>query len=417
MNNPMCATQAARRALAAALFLALTGCGHTGLDPRAGTTAGALTIDTHVDIPSEYMREARFDVGTDTGLQVDLSKMERGGLDAAFFVIYVEQGPRTVEGHARAIQQAERKYSAIELMLERNPDRIALATTPRQVVRNHESGRLSAMIGIENGYSLGTELGNLDAAYARGARYLGLTHTGHNEICTSSGARPEFGDAPAGHVGLSDFGRQVVERSNALGMIVDVSHASDACVRDVLAVSKAPVIASHSAAHALVPHTRNLRDALLQGIARNGGVVQIVAYTAFLKADPAREAALETLEAEVAALAGDAAFDDDRHESLPVYQAGLARIESQFPRASLDDYLDHIEHAVSVAGTDHVGIASDFDGGGGIVGWMDASMTGNVTDALRGRGFTAQQIAQLWSGNLLRVWSEVEQVAAVEDTR
>lgn len=407
-------TERAATLLGAGLVLALAACGHRG-EVRGGDEL--LTLDTHVDIPADYMRDARFDVGTGTALQVDLGKMERGGLDGAFFVIYVEQGPRTPEGHARAMQQAERKYSAIERMLERYPDRIALATTPAQVTRNQERGLLSAMIGIENGYSLGTEVANLDAAYARGARYLGLTHTGHNEICTSSGARPEFGDAPAGEVGISDFGRAIVQRANALGMMVDVSHASDACVRDVLALSTAPVIASHSAAHALVPHARNLDDALLRGIAGNGGVVQVVAYTAFLKADPAREAALEALEAQVAAQAGDAEFDDDVHEAMPAYQAGLADVESRHPRASLDDYLDHIAHAVAVAGIDHVGIASDFDGGGGIVGWMDASMTGNVTDALRRRGFTDAQIRQLWSGNLLRVWSEVEQAAAGTGTR
>lgn len=397
--------------IALALTLGLGGCAHVG------DTQRPLTIDTHVDIPADYMREARFDVGTDTALQVDLDKMQRGGLDAAFFVIYVEQGPRTPEGYARAIEQAERKYSAIELMLQRYPGRIALATSPQHVSQNRAQGKLSAMIGIENGYSLGLELANLDAAYARGVRYVGLTHTGHNDICTSSGARPEFGDEPAGDIGLSAFGRTVVQRANALGMMVDVSHASDACVRDVLAASNAPVIASHSAAHALVAHPRNVNDPLLRGIAKNGGVVQIVAYTAFLKADPAREAALKALEALVAAQAGDAEFDDDRHESLPAYQAGRARLESELPRASLDDYMDHIEHAVSVAGIDHVGIASDFDGGGGIVGWMDASMTGNVTVALRGRGFTEEQIVQLWAGNLLRVWGEVEQVAASAGAR
>src|SRR5690606_22803841 len=169
-----------------------------------------LTIDTHVDIPDDYMREARFDSGTDTELRVDLGKMERGGLDAAFFVIYTEQGPLTVEGYARAMATAERKYSAIEMMLERYPDRIRPATTPAHVRANHEAGLLSAMIGIENGYSLGRSLENLDTAFARGARYLGLTHTGHNAICTSSGARADLGDAPAGDRGLSGFGRSVV---------------------------------------------------------------------------------------------------------------------------------------------------------------------------------------------------------------
>ena len=159
------------------------------------------TIDTHVDIPDDYMRDARFDVGTDTQLRVDLGKMERGGLDAAFFVIYVEQGPLTAEGYATAMATAERKYSAIEMMVERYPDRIRLATSPGDVVANHDAGLLSAMIGIENGYSLGRSLDALEAAHARGARYLGLTHTGHNAICTSSRSSPRClsGQSCAGH--------------------------------------------------------------------------------------------------------------------------------------------------------------------------------------------------------------------------
>lgn len=370
-----------------------------------------LTIDTHVDIPLDYMREPRFDAGTATALKVDLDKMERGGLDAAFFVIYVEQGPLTAEGYADAIAQAERKYGAIESLVARYPGRIRLATSPDQVRRNDADGVLSAMIGIENGYSLGRRLDLLDAAYARGARYLGLTHTGHNAICTSSGARPELGDAPAGDVGLSAFGRSVVQRANALGIMVDVSHSSDACVRDVLRASRVPVIASHSGAYALTAHPRNLDDALLRGIAGKGGVVQVVAYTGFLKLDPAREAAEAALQQEVARQAGAREFDSDLHEDLPAYQHGLERIDTEFPLATLEDYLDHIEHVVRIAGIDHAGIASDFDGGGGVIGWMDASETPNVTAGLGRRGFTQQDIAKLWGGNLLRVWTQVEQGA------
>ena len=370
-----------------------------------------LTIDTHVDIPDTYMREARFDVGTDTALRVDLGKMERGGLDAAFFVIYVEQGPLTAEGYAQAMATAEQKYSAIELMLERYPERIRLATTPAEVVANYEAGVLSAMIGIENGYSLGRRLDMLDAAHARGARYLGLTHTGHNAICTSSGTRPEFGDAPAGDRGLSGFGRSVVLRANALGMMLDVSHASDACVRDVLAMSAAPIIASHSSARALVDHPRNLPDELLMAIAAKGGVVHAVAYREFIKADPARAAAEAELQAKVAAAAGVEEFDSVLHGDLPMHAEGMRAIEARFPLATLEEYVDHIAHMVEVAGVDHVGIASDFDGGGHVTGWMDASETANVTAALRARGFDDAAIAKIWGGNLLRVWREVEGVA------
>ena len=371
-----------------------------------------LTIDTHVDIPRPYMQEPRFDAGTDTGLKVDLGKMKRGGLDAAFFVIFVEQGPRTPEGYAKAFEAAERKTSAIEELVRKYPDRIRLARSPQDVIDNHASGRLSAMMGIENGFVIGKDLARLDALYARGARYLGLTHTGHNDICTSSGLLEELGDKPAPeNVGLSAFGETVIRRANALGMMVDVSHASDACVRDALRLSAAPIIASHSSARALTKHARNLSDELLSAIAAKGGVVQIVAYTGFLKLDPARNAAEKAMENEVARQAGDAAFDSAKHEYLPAYQSGLKRLDKQYPLATLDDYLDHIQHAVAVAGIDHVGLASDFDGGGGIQGWNDASQTRNVTAGLRRRGFTDAQIAQLWSGNLLRVWRDVERIA------
>jgi len=384
----------------------------SGMNPAYAAPDDVLAIDTHVDIPQAYMQEARFDAGADSVLKVDLAKMERGVLDAAFFVVYVEQGPLTAEGYREAMRLADEKYDAIEALVQQNPGRIRLATGPQQVRQNHQDGVLSAMIGIENGYSLGRRLDRLDAAHARGARYLGLTHTGHNAICTSSGERPEFGDVPAGGRGLSGFGRSVVLRANRLGMMIDVSHASDACVREVLQASAAPVIASHSAAHALVPHPRNINDGLLRGIADSGGVVQVVAYTYFLKPDPAREAAEQALQEEVAKLAGAAEFDSDLHDGHPAYVEGMARIDAEFPIATLDDYMDHVDHVVSVAGIDHVGLASDFDGGGGITGWMDASETANVTRALRERGYGDEEIDKLWGGNLLRVWAEVERIAA-----
>jgi membrane dipeptidase len=387
-------------------FIALAGC------VGAVRHDAPLTLDTHVDIPLAYMREARFDVGTDTLLKVDLGKMQRGGLNAVFFIIFVEQGPLTAQGYARAVEQAERKYSAIELMLQRYPGRIRLAKTPAQVIQNHAQGFLSAMIGIENAYSLGHDLKRLDAAYARGARYLGIVHVGNNDLCTSSLPNVDLHEPEIATLGLSDFGRAAVRRANELGMMVDISHASDACVRDVLEVSTAPIIASHSAARALVEHPRNLTDDLVRAIAARGGVIQVVAYKEFVKRDTGRAAAEKALQKTVAQQAGDAEFDSEKHEYLASYLEGMRRIQEQFPLATLEDYLDHIRHMVDVAGIDHVGIASDFDGGGGITGWMDASQTRNVTDGLRRRGFDAMAIDKIWSGNLLRVWRDVETAAA-----
>lgn len=387
-------------------LVALIGCASSS--PR---TSEPLSIDSHVDIPFTYMQEPQFDVGTDTRLRVDLNKMEQGGLDAAFFVIWVPQGPLTPQGYATAMAQADKKYSAIHMMVDKYPQRIRLATSPDDVVTNHRDDVLSAMIGIENAYSLGHDIDNLDAAYARGARYVGLVHVGNNGLCTSSQPDVEHGEPKLAQSGITDFGRVVVQRANQLGMMVDVSHASDRCVRDVLAISAAPVIASHSSAQALTDHPRNLTDELLRAIAAKGGVIQAVAYKGFLKIDPAREAAEEALQKRVVELAGDTEYDSDVHDFMPAYIEGMKRIQQKHPLPTLDDYVDHIEHMVKVAGIDHVGIASDFDGGGGITGWMNAAETQNLTRKLRERGFSEADIAKIWSSNLLRVWREVERVA------
>jgi len=395
----------------ALLLLAL--CMGTAVDV-AQASDPPITLDTHVDIPFTYMREPRFDVGKNTPLLVDLGKMERGGLNAAFFVIWVPQGPLTPDGYAKAVAQAEEKYDGIGRMLMQYPGRIRLATTPAQVMANHHAGLLSAMIGIENSYSLGHDLHRLDAAYDRGARYVGLVHVGNNDLCSSSLPDAKHGEPAMNSVedhGMTAFGERVVERANQLGMMVDISHASDRCVRDALRYSKAPIIASHSGARAVLDHPRNLPDDLLRAIAANGGVIQVVAYKEFLKHDPAREAAEKALQRAVAKANGDAEYDSDKHDYLPAMIKGMAEIEKRYPLPTVDDFANQIEHVVKVAGIDHVGIASDFDGGGGITGWMDASQTRNVTAVLRKRGFSEADIAKLWGGNLLRVWGEVEQVA------
>ncbi len=389
--------------LCAALAASLAGCAHQA--PRA-PAADLLNLDTHVDIPLDYMRDARYDVGTDTPLQVDLGKLERGSLDAAFFVVYVGQGPLTPEGYADAVAQAERKYSAIHMMVDKYPDRIRLATTPAQVRANHAAGLLSAMIGIENAYSLGHELARLDQAYARGARYVGMTHVGNNDLCSSANPNAKLGE-PAlnspGDAGISEFGRAVVARANVLGMMVDISHASDNCVRDVLALSKAPIIGSHSSARAVVDVPRNLPDDLLRAIGDKGGVVQAVAYYQFVKDDPARIAAEDALKARLAKELGIDEFDSDEHGDLPAYVEGMAAIEREHPLATVADYVDHIVHMVEVAGVDHVGIAADFDGGGGVTA-AGRQPDPNVTAELRRRGFSDADIEKLWGGNLLRAW-------------
>ncbi|GAB3781294.1 dipeptidase [Dyella agri] len=397
-----------------ARFATFAALGLAGTLPAHATQDPPITIDTHVDIPFSYMREARFDVGKDTPLLVDLGKMERGGLNAAFFVIWVPQGPLTPAGYAKAVAQAEEKYDGIDRMLMQYPDRIRLATTPEQALANRKAGLLSAMIGIENAYSLGHDIHRLDAAFDRGARYLGLVHVGNDDLCTSSlpdKDRHEPAMNSKGDTGMTDFGRAAVKRANQLGMMVDISHASDHCVRDALKVSTAPIIASHSGARAVLDHPRNLPDDLLRAIAAKGGVIQAVAYKEFLKNDPGREAAEKKLQDAVAKANGDKVYDSDKDDYLPAMAAGMAEIQTKYPLPTLDDYVKQIRHMVQVAGIDHVGIASDFDGGGGITGWKDATETRNVAAALRRAGFSDADIAKIWGGNLLRVWREVERDA------
>jgi membrane dipeptidase len=273
---------------------------------------------------------------------------------------------------------------------------------------------LSATIEIENAYSLGHDIHRLDAAFDRGARSVGLVHVGNNDLCTSSLPDTEHGESAmnsAGDRGMSDFGRAVVKRANQLGMMVDISHASDNCVRDALKVSATPIIATHSGARAVLDHPRNLPDDLLRAIAAKGGVIDAVAYKEFLKKDPGREAAEKKLQDAVAKEAGEKEYDSDSDDYRPEMEAGMAEIQKTYPLATLDDYVKQIRHMVKVAGIDHVGLASDFDGGGGITGWKDASETRNVTAALRKAGFSDADIAKLWGGNLLRVWGEVERHA------
>jgi membrane dipeptidase len=396
-----------RLALLAALATTATVSAQPAQDPP-------ITIDSHVDIPFNYMGEPRFDVGRDTRLLVDLGKMERGGLNAAFFVIWVPQHKLDAAGYAKAVQQATQKYDGIGHMLMQYPDRVRLATTPEQLMANHQAGLLSATIEIENAYSLGHDIHRLDAAYDRGARSVGLVHVGNNDLCSSSLPDTEHGEPAmnsAGDKGMSEFGHAVVKRANQLGMMVDISHASDHCVRDALKASSAPLIATHSGARAVLDHPRNLPDDLLRAIAAKGGVIDAVAYKEFLKKDPGREAAEKKLQVAIAKQAGEKEYDSDNDDDRPEMDAGMAEIQQQYPLATLDDYVKQIRHMVKVAGIDHVGLASDFDGGGGITGWKDASETRNVTEALRKAGFNDADIAKLWGGNLLRVWGEVERHA------
>lgn len=376
-----------------------------------------ITLDSHVDIAREYMLKPEFDPGKTTNMKVDLDKMESGGLDVVFFIVYVEQGLRTPEGYAAAKKAADIKFKAIHKMVETYPERIELADHPADVQRIIDSGKKVAVIGIENGYVLGRDRNSLDLLadyYKRGARYLGLTHSGNNDICDSSSASTKLGDTPDAFGGMSDFGREVVAKANQLGMMVDVSHSSKQCMMQAIEASMAPIIASHSGVRAMADSSRNLDDEQMHALAETGGVMQLVAYTGFIKPNPARDKAGSELEEQVSLAYGAEEFSYKLHEFTSEYQAGLVQINKDYPLATVSDFVDQIDYAVDLMGINSVGISSDFDGGGELDDWFTAADSLNLTIELMKRGYNEEQIGKIWGGNLLRVWAKAEQTAATE---
>lgn len=372
--------------------------------------ARVLTVDTHVDIPPDFGTESYDPRGAKRGRgQIDLVGMEHGGLDAVFFIVYVGQGERNAAGYARAMADAFAKFAAIRRMTDvQYPEAISLARSAADVRRIHREGRLAALIGIENGHALGRDLRLLDTYYDFGARYLGLLHNGHNDLGDSAVPYPRLKDTPAEHGGLTDFGRAAVARANDLGIMVDVSHAAMTTALDAVRASRAPVIASHSSVKGVYDHPRNLSDEALTAIRDNGGVAQMVAFDAYLRpVSGERQAALGALRTEMG-IKGFADFQRLSDEKREAWHARRQKIDREWPKASVRDFADHIDYAVNLAGIDHVGIASDFNGGGGIAGWDNARDTLNVTVELVRRGYGEDRIALLWGGNLLRVMAAVE---------
>jgi membrane dipeptidase len=385
-----------------------------------------ITLDTHVDInPANFTKERNYT--QDLPIQVNLPRMTSGGLDAAFLIVYVGQGELTAAGYDEAYKQAIAKFEAIHrLTKEIAPDKIELALTAADVTRIAKAGKKVALIGIENAYPIGTDLGRIKEFYDRGGRYMSLAHNGHSQFSDSNtGER----DGKWLHNGLSELGRKAIVEMNRLGIMVDVSHPSKASIMQSIALSKAPVIASHSSARALADHSRNMDDEMLLALKKNGGVIQTVAFNGYVKIAPpasdARTSAIAALRKEFGLPAGGpggggggggaaAALAKLTDERRADYEKRMAMIDFKMPppaRATVRDFVTHIDYLVNLIGIDHVGISSDFDGGGGVDGWNDASETFNVTLELVRRGYSEEQIAKLWSGNLLRVMREVEKVA------
>jgi membrane dipeptidase len=430
-----------------------------------------IALDTHNDIdPQNFTASCNYTMRLNT--QVNLPKMKEGGLDVSFFIVYVgQQDPRNVAdalqpaGYERAYRAAIAKFDAVHRLTEQiAPNEIELALTAADVTRIARSGKKVAVIGIENGYPIGEDIRRVKEFYDRGGRYMSLAHNGHNQLADSHTGEAT-GEWKWG--GISPLGRKVIEEMNRLGMMVDISHPSKGAILQVIGLSKAPVIASHSSIRKLAPEaSRDVDDEIMMAVKTNGGVIQLNALSGFLKTDPReRGPAVASLRAEFGLPAGGGrggggpstgsgragggaapaayrcpveaggapAADGGRGPSTGLGRAGgaaapgtlsperraeferkMAQIDRQWPaagRATVKDYIDHLDYAVKLIGIDHVGFASDFDGGGGIDGWNSAAETFNVTLELVRRGYTEEQIAKLWSGNLLRVWGEVERVA------
>ena len=349
------------------------------------------TLDTHDDIDVKNFTDS-LNYTQDTDSQVNLPKMERGALDVAWFIVYTGQGDITPVGYKKAAANAQSKFDAIHRLVEvYAPNKIGLATSSKQVVDLRKEGKKVAMIGVENAYPLGENLNEVKRYSELGARYMSLAHNGHNQFSDSNTG--EF-DNTANHNGISELGKKVIDSMNYYGIMVDISHPSKEAIRQTIAHSKAPVIASHSGVRALSDHPRNLDDEQLQWVKENAGVVQTVALALFVnkeKHEKYREA-LKNLE-------------------NPEDKEALTALKKEFPPVDVADFVDHIDYIKNKIGIDHVGISSDFDGGGGIEGWQDASETFNVTLELVKRGYTEEDVAKIWSGNLLRVLDKAQRVA------
>jgi membrane dipeptidase len=383
----------------------------TPVSPRARAIhESALIVDAHADTPQRFLDEG-FDIGStdpkDVG-HVSLDKARRGNLGAEFFSIWVD--PETNQGHF-----AKHTFDLIDSVYEqaaRHPDRMMMAFSVADIERAHKEHKLAALMGIEGGHSIENDIHLLRDYYRLGVRYMTLSWSNTNEWADSSG---DINDPKVEHHnGLTDFGKQVVLEMNRLGMMVDISHVADKTFWDVIATAKAPVIASHSSARALVNHPRNMTDDMLLAVTKNDGVVQVNFYSGFLDEDYRK--AMEAQDKDEKA-AVQKYMDSLKAQGKPVNYIEINRIEREWmakiPRPPFKSLIDHIDHIAKIAGVDHVGLGSDFDGVSGATpqGMDSAADLPKITQALLDRGYSAEDIRKILGGNLLRVFRQVETVS------
>jgi len=371
----------------------------------------AIVIDSHVDVPGEEYATEKYDPGIDhPEMKCDLVKMVKGGVDAVFLAVFVSQRQDFEDStYAKLETTAKLRLAAIKRVFDMYPDRAEYAGSAKDVIRIATTGKRAIAIGIENGYCIGNDLSNVKEFYDLGARYITLSHWRNNQICDScTDPDPKNG-------GLSEFGKDVVKEMNRLGMICDASHIAESSFWDLIKISKAPIIASHSGCYAITPHQRNLTDDQLKALAENGGVIQVVAFGSFIESKNHKKA-VEDIIAEVGLVDWENIYsmtEEEREAKKSLFDELNAKIkeaEKTYPKASIKDYIDHIEHAVQIAGIDHVGIGTDFDGGAGIPGFNNHSETLNVTIELVRRGYNEEEITKILGGNFIRTWKEIEGV-------
>ncbi|CCH54858.1 membrane dipeptidase [Fibrisoma limi BUZ 3] len=413
--------------LAGTVLACLVGFTATAQDDRALLKKAhkihekAFTVDTHADTPMLLSR-GDFDVTKDndpriTNSKVDYPRMRKGGLDAIFWAVYLGQGPRTPEGHEAAKKKAMAIFDAIDATLKKTTSEAQLATTPEEAFAINRSGKRVIFLGVENGYPMGHDLGLLREFYNKGARYMTLCHSSNNDICDSS-TDPKGAE----YQGLSPLGEQVVAEMNRLGMMIDVSHVSDSTFYDVVRLSKVPIIASHSGAKAICDHPRNLTDAMLKALAKNGGVIQLNLLSDYVKTippSPQREAAQKTMMEKwgVKDRRGMmAALSRLSEEDQKKLRDEFTELNKKFPvqLATVKDAVDHIDHIVKLIGIDHVGMGADFDGGGALADCFDVSQYENFTVEFLRRGYSKKDIEKIWGGNFFRVMKAVDKGKTME---
>jgi membrane dipeptidase len=370
----------------------------------------ALTVDTHVDTPMALLNK-QFDIGKRNKApesRVDFIRMKEGGLDAVFFAAYTPQREITTENTEKAYRLAHQMIETTHSACKKYNNMAEIALTSADASRLKSEGKSAVYIGLENGFPLGTDLTRLKEFYNRGVRYITLSHSKHNEICDSSSDQK-----PPLHNGLSSFGKEVVDEMNKLGIIIDVSHVSDKSFYDIIHLSKAPVIASHSSVRTIARHHRNMNDEMIKALSKNGGVIQICLLDDYIK-DP-DTSSLHFQKKQELRNTYNTRFDTMTDEEQQIFRQAWTAIDKQYPKKlpTVVDLVDHIDYVKNLVGIDYVGIGSDFDGGGGLADCKDVSEFPNITHEMLRRNYTEEEILKVWGGNFFRVFSEVEQLRDV----